>query len=88
MDTESQVVWPLIGGLMVIVALIGLIEEDLLPGALRQWLMIGVVLLGFGLLLAWEIRRRVAAKDHSQPRMLPPGRLDQQHLWIDQSDRE
>jgi hypothetical protein len=62
MDTESQVVWPLIGGLMLIVALIGLIEADVLPGGLRQWLMLGVVLLGFGLLLAWEIRRGLLAQ--------------------------
>lgn len=62
METESQAVWPLIGGLMVIVALIGLVEEDVLPGALRQWLMLGVVLIGFGVLLTWEIRRRLITK--------------------------
>ncbi len=65
MDTESQAVWPLIGGLTIIVALIGLIEEDVLPGPLRQWLMLGVVLFGFGVLLTWEIRRRLLPKANS-----------------------
>lgn len=88
MDTESRDVWPLIGGLAAIVALIGLIEEEVLPGPLRHWLMLGVVLLGFGLLLTWEIRRQMTHKAKATDRTLHPDLFVQRWLSTSETDRE